>query len=71
MDVVDSLVDEQAVMDEHKSRFTHIFVSLQGLSSASKTTIKTESKELDVLQWCLANLERMCVKSKPRLDLWL
>ena len=62
MDIIDSLNDESEtdkehkVMDEHESRVAHIVVSLKSISSSSPTTssqpaatIKTESKELDVL----------------------
>ena len=55
MDVVGSLVDEseidreEAVMDEHENRVTHISVSLNGLSSYAKALIKAERKELYTL----------------------
>ena len=64
MDVVDSLVDEvevereQAIMQENENRVAHIFVSLNKLSSHVEPMIKIESKELDVFQQCLDNLER-------------
>ena len=63
MDVSDSLDNEgeiereEAVMEEHEIRVAHIFVSLKSISSSSPstsfetaTTIKTESKELEVLR---------------------
>ena len=55
IDVIDSLDDdteieiEGDVMDEHESRVAHISVSLKELSSPAEPTIKTESKELNVL----------------------
>ena len=55
INVVDSLVDEgeidteEAIMDDHESRVTHIFVSFKRLSSPAAPTIKTESKELHIL----------------------
>ena len=63
MDIIGSLDDnteierEGDVMDEHKSSVAHISVSLKELSSPAKPTIKTESKELDVLRRRLADLE--------------
>ena len=41
---------EGDVMDEHESRVAHVSVSLKELCSTAKPTIKTESKELDVLR---------------------
>ena len=54
-------------MDEHKSRVTHIFVSLKELSSPANPTIKTECKELDILQQCLANFERNALRVNGKI----
>ena len=64
MDIVDLLVDEseinreEVVMEEHEIRVAHMSVSLKGLSSHTETTIKMESKELDILRQRLANVEK-------------
>ena len=62
MDIIDSLGNESEidkeyeVTDEHNSRVTHIVISLKSVFSSSPTsssepatTIKTESKEPNVL----------------------
>ena len=64
MNVVDLLVDEgevereQVIIDENESRVAHIFVNLKELSPPVERMIKAESKELDVLQRLLIDVER-------------
>ena len=63
MNIIDLLDDEneiereEAVMEEHESRVAYIVVGLKSISSSFPTTssepvatIKTESKELEVLR---------------------
>ena len=63
MDVIDALKDDDEieregdVMEEYKDKMTHISISVKGISSFAPTTssetttlIKTERKELEVLQ---------------------
>ena len=70
MDVIDTLDDndemqrEGDAMEEHEDKMAHIIISLRSISSSApttsyktKATIKTESKELEVLRRLLADLE--------------
>ena len=72
-DVIESLDDEsemdreEVVMDEYDNRVAHIFVSLKKLSPPAEPTIKTESKELDILRRLLDNLERNVRKVNQKI----
>ena len=71
VDVIDALDDDHEVeregyvsMEGHEEKMAHIIVSLKSISfsapttsSKTTTTIKTESKELEVLRQRLADLE--------------
>ena len=70
IDVIDALDDDEEieregdVMEEHEGKMVNIIISLKSISSSAPTTssettalVKTESKELEVLWRCLADLE--------------
>ena len=69
MDVIDALEDvtkeiesEEDVMEEHEIKITHIIIGHKSIrssapnSSESTGMIKTESKGIEVLRRCLANI---------------